>query len=310
MSKIYNGALELVGNTPLVEVKNIEEELGLEARILVKLEYFNPAGSVKDRIAKAMIEDAEEKGLLKEGSVIIEPTSGNTGIGLASIAAVKGYRIILTMPETMSVERRNILKAYGAEIVLTEGAKGMKGAIEKADELAKEIPGSYIPGQFVNPANPEVHRKTTGPEIWKDTDGEVDLFIAGVGTGGTLTGVGEYLKSQNPDVKIVALEPASSPVLSTGKGGPHKIQGIGAGFVPDVLNTTVYDEIFTVENDDAFATGKLLAKKEGILVGISSGAALYGAIELAKSPENKGKTIVALLPDTGDRYYSTPLFTE
>ena len=310
MSKIYNGALELVGNTPLVEVKNIEEELGLEARILVKLEYFNPAGSVKDRIAKAMIEDAEEKGLLKEGSVIIEPTSGNTGIGLASIAAVKGYRIILTMPETMSVERRNILKAYGAEIVLTEGAKGMKGAIEKADELAKEIPGSYIPGQFVNPANPEVHRKTTGPEIWKDTDGEVDLFIAGVGTGGTLTGVGEYLKSQNPDVKIVALEPASSPVLSTGKGGPHKIQGIGTGFVPDVLNTTVYDEIFTVENDDAFATGKLLAKKEGILVGISSGAALYGAIELAKRPENKGKTIVALLPDTGDRYYSTPLFTE
>lgn len=310
MSKIYNGALELVGNTPLVEVKNIEEELGLEARILVKLEYFNPAGSVKDRIAKAMIEDAEEKGLLKEGSVIIEPTSGNTGIGLASIAAVKGYRIILTMPETMSVERRNILKAYGAEIVLTEGAKGMKGAIEKADELAKEIPGSYIPGQFVNSANPEVHRKTTGPEIWKDTDGEVDLFIAGVGTGGTLTGVGEYLKSQNPDVKIVALEPASSPVLSTGKGGPHKIQGIGAGFVPDVLNTTVYDEIFTVENDDAFATGKLLAKKEGILVGISSGAALYGAIELAKRPENKGKTIVALLPDTGDRYYSTPLFTE
>ena len=310
MSKIYNGALELVGNTPLVEVKNIEEELGLEARILVKLEYFNPAGSVKDRIAKAMIEDAEEKGLLKEGSVIIEPTSGNTGIGLASIAAVKGYRIILTMPETMSVERRNILKAYGAEIVLTEGAKGMKGAIEKAEELAKEIPGSYIPGQFVNPANPEVHRKTTGPEIWKDTDGEVDLFIAGVGTGGTLTGVGEYLKSQNPNVKIVALEPASSPVLSTGKGGPHKIQGIGAGFVPDVLNTTVYDEIFTVENDDAFATGKLLAKKEGILVGISSGAALYGAIELAKRPENKGKTIVALLPDTGDRYYSTPLFTE
>ena len=310
MSKIYNGALELVGNTPLVEVKNIEEELGLEARILVKLEYFNPAGSVKDRIAKAMIEDAEEKGLLKEGSVIIEPTSGNTGIGLASIAAVKGYRIILTMPETMSVERRNILKAYGAEIVLTEGAKGMKGAIEKAEELAKEIPGSYIPGQFVNPANPEVHRKTTGPEIWKDTDGEVDLFIAGVGTGGTLTGVGEYLKSQNPDVKIVALEPASSPVLSTGKGGPHKIQGIGAGFVPDVLNTTVYDEIFTVENDDAFATGKLLAKKEGILVGISSGAALYGAIELAKRPENKGKTIVALLPDSGDRYYSTPLFID
>ena len=310
MANIYKGTLGLIGNTPLVEVTNVEKELGLEATILVKLEYFNPAGSVKDRIAKAMIEDAEEKGLLKEGSVIIEPTSGNTGIGLASIAAVKGYRIILTMPETMSVERRNILKAYGAEIVLTEGAKGMKGAIEKADELAKEIPGSYIPGQFVNPANPEVHRKTTGPEIWKDTDGEVDLFIAGVGTGGTLTGVGEYLKSQNPDVKIVALEPASSPVLSTGKGGPHKIQGIGAGFVPDVLNTTVYDEIFTVENDDAFATGKLLAKKEGILVGISSGAALYGAIELAKRPENKGKTIVALLPDTGDRYYSTPLFAE
>ena len=310
MAKIYNGTIDLIGNTPLVEVKNIEKELGLEARVLVKLEYFNPAGSVKDRIAKGMIEDAEEKGLLKEGSVIIEPTSGNTGIGLAAIAAAKGYRIILTMPETMSVERRNILKAYGAEIVLTEGVKGMKGAIEKADELAKEIPGSYIPGQFVNPANPEVHRKTTGPEIWKDTDGEVDLFIAGVGTGGTLTGVGEYLKSQNPDVKIVALEPASSPVLSTGKGGPHKIQGIGAGFVPDVLNTTVYDEIFTVENDDAFATGKLLAKKEGILVGISSGPALYGAIELAKRPENKGKTIVALLPDTGDRYYSTPLFTE
>ena len=310
MSKIYGGALELVGNTPLVEVKNIEKELGLEARILVKLEYFNPAGSVKDRIAKAMIEDAEEKGLLKEGSVIIEPTSGNTGIGLASIAAVKGYRIILTMPETMSVERRNILKAYGAEIVLTEGAKGMKGAIEKADELAKEIPNSFIPGQFVNLENPEGKRKTTGPEIWNDTDGEVDVFIAGVGTGGTLTGVGEYLKSQKPDVKIVALEPASSPVLSTGKGGPHKIQGIGAGFVPDVLNTTVYDEIFTVENDDAFATGKLLAKEEGILVGISSGAALYGAIQLAKRPENKGKTIVALLPDTGDRYYSTPLFTE
>ena len=310
MAKIYNGTIDLIGNTPLVEVKNIEKELGLEARVLVKLEYFNPAGSVKDRIAKGMIEDAEEKGLLKEGSVIIEPTSGNTGIGLAAIAAAKGYRIILTMPETMSVERRNILKAYGAEIVLTEGAKGMKGAIAKADELAKEIPNSFIPGQFVNPANPATHRATTGPEIWNDTDGEVDLFIAGVGTGGTLTGVGEYLKSQNPDVKIVALEPASSPVLSTGKGGPHKIQGIGAGFVPDVLNTTVYDEIFTVENDDAFATGKLLAKKEGILVGISSGAALYGAIELAKRPENKGKTIVALLPDTGDRYYSTPLFTE
>ena len=308
MSKIYNGALELVGNTPLVEVKNIEEELGLEARILVKLEYFNPAGSVKDRIAKAMIEDAEEKGLLKEGSVIIEPTSGNTGIGLASIAAVKGYRIILTMPETMSVERRNILKAYGAEIVLTEGAKGMKGAIEKADELAKEIPGSYIPGQFVNPANPEVHRKTTGPEIWKDTDGEVDLFIAGVGTGGTLTGVGEYLKSQNPDVKIVALEPASSPVLSTGKGGPHKIQGIGAGFVPEVLNTDVYDEIITIENEDAFDEGRRFAVSEGILVGISSGAALKAASILAARPENKGKTIVALLPDSGDRYLSTQLF--
>ena len=310
MSKIYNGALELVGNTPLVEVKNIEEELGLEARILVKLEYFNPAGSVKDRIAKAMIEDAEEKGLLKEGSVIIEPTSGNTGIGLASIAAVKGYRIILTMPETMSVERRNILKAYGAEIVLTEGAKGMKGAIEKADELAKEIPGSYIPGQFVNPANPEVHRKTTGPEIWKDTDGEVDLFIAGVGTGGTLTGTGQYLKEQKSEVKIVALEPDTSPVLSEGKAGPHKIQGIGAGFVPDVLDTKIYDEIFRATNEDAFATAKLLAKKEGILVGISSGASLHAAIEYAKKPENEGKTIVALLPDTGDRYYSTALFTE
>ena len=310
MANIYKGTLGLIGNTPLVEVANVEKDLDLNAQILVKLEYFNPAGSVKDRIAKAMIEDAEAKGLLKEGSVIIEPTSGNTGIGLASIAAAKGYRIILTMPETMSVERRNILKAYGAEIVLTEGSKGMKGAIEKADELAKEIPNSYIPGQFVNPANPAAHKATTGPEIWNDTDGNVDVFIAGVGTGGTLTGTGEYLKSQNPDVKIVALEPASSPVLSTGKGGPHKIQGIGAGFVPDVLNTTVYDEIFTVENDDAFATGKLLAKKEGILVGISSGAALYGAIELAKRPENKGKTIVALLPDTGDRYYSTPLFTE
>ena len=310
MAKVYKGIQELIGNTPLVEAVNLEKKLGLKATLLLKLEYFNPAGSVKDRIANGMIEDAEKKGLLKEGATIIEPTSGNTGIGLAAIAAAKGYKAIFTMPETMSVERRNILKAYGAEIVLTEGAKGMKGAIEKADELAKEIPGSYIPGQFVNPANPEVHRKTTGPEIWKDTDGEVDLFIAGVGTGGTLTGVGEYLKSQNPDVKIVALEPASSPVLSTGKGGPHKIQGIGAGFVPDVLNTTVYDEIFTVENDDAFATGKLLAKKEGILVGISSGAALYGAIELAKRPENKGKTIVALLPDTGDRYYSTPLFTE
>lgn len=310
MGNIYKGALELIGNTPLMEVTNIEKELGLEATVLVKLEYFNPAGSVKDRIAKNMIEDAEEKGILKEGSVIIEPTSGNTGIGLASIAAVKGYRIILTMPETMSVERRNILKAYGAELVLTEGAKGMKGAIDKADELAKEIPGSFIPGQFVNPANPEVHRRTTGPEIWKDSDGKVDIFVAGVGTGGTLTGVGEYLKSQNSAVKVVAVEPASSPVLSEGKGGPHKIQGIGAGFVPEVLNTSVYDEIIKIENDDAFANGKLMAKKEGVLVGISSGAALSAAIQLAKRPENKGKTIVALLPDTGDRYYSTPLFTE
>ena len=310
MAKIYNGTIDLIGNTPLVEVKNIEKELGLEARVLVKLEYFNPAGSVKDRIAKGMIEDAEEKGLLKEGSVIIEPTSGNTGIGLAAIAAAKGYRIILTMPETMSVERRNILKAYGAEIVLTEGAKGMKGAIAKADELAKEIPNSFIPGQFVNLANPATHRATTGPEIWNDTDGDVDIFIAGVGTGGTLTGVGEYLKEKKPDVKIVALEPATSPVLSEGKSGAHKIQGIGAGFVPDVLNTKVYDEIITVENDDAFATGKLLAKHEGVLVGISSGAALWAAIDYAKRPENKGKTIVALLPDNGDRYYSTPLFAE
>ena len=310
MAKIYNGTIDLIGNTPLVEVKNIEKELGLEARVLVKLEYFNPAGSVKDRIAKGMIEDAEEKGLLKEGSVIIEPTSGNTGIGLAAIAAAKGYRIILTMPETMSVERRNILKAYGAEIVLTEGANGMKGAIAKADELAKEIPNSFIPGQFVNPANPATHRATTGPEIWNDTDGDVDIFIAGVGTGGTLTGVGEYLKEKKPDVKIVALEPATSPVLSEGKSGAHKIQGIGAGFVPDVLNTKVYDEIITVENDDAFATGKLLAKHEGVLVGISSGAALWAAIDYAKRPENKGKTIVALLPDNGDRYYSTPLFAE
>ena len=310
MANIYKGALDLVGNTPLMEAVNIEKELGLEATVLVKLEYLNPAGSVKDRIAKAMIEDAEEKGLLKKGAVIIEPTSGNTGIGLAVAATVKGYRIILTMPETMSVERRNILKAYGAEIVLTEGAKGMSGAIAKAEELAKEIPNSFIPGQFVNQANPEAHRRTTGPEIWRDTDGKVDIFVAGVGTGGTLTGVGEYLKSENPDVKAVAVEPASSPVLSTGKGGPHKIQGIGAGFVPEVLNTKIYDEILTVENEDAFATGKLFAKKEGILVGISSGAALHGAIQLARRPENKGKTIVALLPDSGDRYYSTPLFTE
>lgn len=310
MANIYKNTLELIGNTPLVEVTNIEKELGLEARVLVKLEYLNPAGSVKDRIAKAMIEDAEEKGILKEGSVIIEPTSGNTGIGLASIAAVKGYRMILTMPETMSVERRNILKAYGAEVVLTEGSQGMKGAIAKANELAKEIPNSFIPGQFVNAANPAAHRATTGPEIWNDTDGEVDIFVAGVGTGGTLTGVGEYLKSQKEDVKVVAIEPATSPVLSEGKAGAHKIQGIGAGFVPDVLNTKVYDEIITIENDDAFATSKQFGKLEGILVGISSGAALKGAIELAKRPENKGKTIVALLPDSGDRYYSTPLFID
>ena len=310
MANIYQGALGLIGNTPLVEVVNIEKYLGLEAKLVVKLEYFNPAGSVKDRIAKAMIDDAEEKGLLKEGSVIIEPTSGNTGIGLASIAAAKGYRIILTMPDTMSVERRNILKAYGAEVVLTEGAKGMKGAIAKAEELAQELPGSFIPGQFVNPANPAIHRATTGPEIWKDTDGAVDVFIAGVGTGGTLTGVGSYLKEQKPEVKVIAVEPASSPVLSEGKSGPHKIQGIGAGFVPDVLDTSVYDEVFPVQNDDAFAAAKLLAKKEGISVGISSGAALHAAIEKAKLPENKGKTIVALLPDSGDRYYSTPLFSE
>ena len=310
MANYYRGTLGLIGNTPLVEVTNIEKELGLEATVLVKLEYFNPAGSVKDRIAKAMIEDAEERGLLREGSVIIEPTSGNTGIGLAAIAAAKGYRIILTMPETMRVERRNILKAYGAELVLTEGAKGMKGAIEKAGELAGEIPGSFVPGQFVNPANPAVHRATTGPEIWRDTDGRVDIFIAGVGTGGTVTGIGEYLKEQNPNIQVVALEPAASPVLSEGKAGAHKIQGIGAGFVPDVLNTKIYDEVFKAESEDAFAAAKLLARKEGILVGISSGAALHGAIELARRTENKGKVIVALLPDTGDRYYSTPLFTE
>lgn len=310
MANIYKNTLELIGNTPLVEVTNIEKELGLEARVLVKLEYLNPAGSVKDRIAKAMIEDAEEKGILKEGSVIIEPTSGNTGIGLASIAAVKGYRMILTMPETMSVERRNILKAYGAEVVLTEGSQGMKGAIAKANELAKEIPNSFIPGQFVNAANPAAHRATTGPEIWNDTDGEVDIFVAGVGTGGTLTGVGEYLKSQKADVKVVAIEPATSPVLSEGKAGAHKIQGIGAGFIPKVLDTRVYDEIITVDNEAPFATAKMLARTEGLLTGISSGAALYAAIEVARRPENEGKTIVALLPDSGDRYYSTALFVE
>ena len=308
MSNIYQGTLGLIGNTPLVEVANIEKDLGLEAKILVKLEYFNPAGSVKDRIAKAMIEDAEERGVLKEGSVIIEPTSGNTGIGLASIAAAKGYRIVLTMPETMSVERRNILKAYGAEIVLTEGAKGMKGAIAKAEELAKEIPNSFIPGQFDNPANPAIHKRTTGPEIWNDTDGEVDVFIAGVGTGGTLSGTGAYLKSKKDGVEIIGLEPAGSPVLTEGKAGPHKIQGIGAGFIPKTLDTSIYDRVLTVENEDAFAASKLIAKKEGVLVGISSGAALHVAIELAKKPEYKGKTIVALLPDSGDRYYSTPLF--
>ena len=310
MANIYKGTLGLIGNTPLVEVANVEKDLDLNAQILVKLEYFNPAGSVKDRIAKAMIDDAEAKGLLKEGSVIIEPTSGNTGIGLAAIAAAKGYRIILTMPETMSVERRNILKAYGAEIVLTEGSKGMKGAIAKADELAKEIPNSFIPGQFVNPANPATHKKTTGPEIWEDTDGEVDIFVAGVGTGGTITGTGEYLKEKKPEVKIVAVEPASSPVLSDGVSGPHKIQGIGAGFVPDTLNTSIYDEIIKVENEDAFETGRYLAAEEAILAGISSGAALYAAIQLAKREENKGKTIVVLLPDNGDRYYSTALFAK
>ena len=310
MSNIYTSADQLIGKTPLLELVHIEEKEGLEAKILGKLEYFNPAGSVKDRIAKAMIDDAEASGKLKPGSVIIEPTSGNTGIGLASVAAARGYRIIIVMPETMSVERRQLMKAYGAELVLTEGAKGMKGAIAKAEELAKEIPGSFIPGQFVNPANPSVHRATTGPEIWEDTDGKVDIFVAGVGTGGTVTGVGEYLKSQNPNVKVVAVEPAGSPVLSKGTPGAHKIQGIGAGFVPDVLNTGVYDEIIAVENEDAFATGKKIGKSEGVLVGISSGAAVWAAIQLAKRPENKGKTIVALLPDTGDRYLSTPLFAD
>ena len=310
MSNIYTSADQLIGKTPLLELTSIEKEEGLEATILAKLEYFNPAGSVKDRIAKAMIDDAEEKGLLKPGSVLIEPTSGNTGIGLASVAAARGYRIIIVMPETMSVERRQLMKAYGAELVLTEGSKGMKGAIAKADELAREIPNSFIPGQFVNPANPAVHKATTGPEIWEDTDGKVDIFVAGVGTGGTITGVGEYLKEQNPAVKVVAVEPAGSPVLSKGTAGSHKIQGIGAGFVPDVLNTAVYDEIIPVENEDAFAGGKLVGRKEGVLVGISSGAAVWAAIQLAKRPENKGKTIVALLPDTGDRYLSTPLFAD
>ena len=310
MAKVYDSILDLVGKTPLVELKRIEEKEGLQAKLIAKVESFNPAGSVKDRIAKAMIEDAEAKGLLKEGSVIIEPTSGNTGIGLAAVATVKGYRMILTMPETMSVERRNIVKAYGAEVVLTDGTKGMKGAIEKADELAKEIPNSFIAGQFVNPANPATHKKTTGPEIWEDTDGEVDIFVAGVGTGGTITGTGEYLKEKKPEVKIVAVEPASSPVLSEGVSGPHKIQGIGAGFVPETLNTSIYDEIIKVENEDAFETGKYLAAEEAILAGISSGAALYAAIQLAKREENKGKTIVVLLPDNGDRYYSTALFAK
>ncbi|MGO5060708.1 cysteine synthase A [Lawsonibacter sp. LCP25S3_F5] len=310
MSKIYTSVDQLIGKTPLLELTHMEEAEGLEAKVLGKLEYLNPAGSVKDRVAKAMIDDAEQRGALKAGSVIIEPTSGNTGIGLASVAAARGYRIIIVMPETMSVERRQLMKAYGAELVLTEGAKGMKGAIAKAEELAKEIPNSFIPGQFVNPANPAAHKASTGPEIWEDTDGKVDIFVAGVGTGGTVTGVGEYLKSQNPNVKVVAVEPASSPVLSKGVAGAHKIQGIGAGFVPDVLDTKIYDEIIPVENDDAFATGKLVGKKEGVLVGISSGAALWAAIQLAKRPENKGKTIVALLPDTGDRYLSTPLFAD
>ena len=310
MSKVYTSADQLIGKTPLLELTHLEKSLGLEAKLVAKLEYFNPAGSVKDRIAKAIIEDAEASGRLKEGSVIIEPTSGNTGIGLASVAAAKGYRLIITMPETMSVERRQLIKAYGAELVLTEGAKGMKGAIAKAEELQKEIPNSIIAGQFINPANPKAHKETTGPEIWEDTDGEVDIFVAGVGTGGTVTGVGEFLKSQKASVKVVAVEPADSPVLSKGTAGAHKIQGIGAGFVPDVLNTAVYDEVIPVTNDDAFATGKLLGKSEGVLVGISSGAALWAAIELAKRPENKGKTIVALLPDTGDRYLSTPLFAD
>ena len=310
MSKIYTSADQLIGKTPLLELTHLEKELKLEAKVLAKLEYFNPAGSVKDRIAKAMIDDAEAKGALKPGSVIIEPTSGNTGIGLASVAAARGYRIIIVMPETMSVERRQLMKAYGAELVLTEGAKGMKGAIAKAEELAKEIPGGFIPGQFVNPANPAAHKATTGPEIWEDTDGKVDIFVAGVGTGGTITGVGEYLKSQNPNVKVVAVEPATSPVLSKGTAGAHKIQGIGAGFVPAVLDTKVYDEIIPVENEAAFAIGKKIGKTEGVLVGISSGAAVWAAVELAKRPENKGKTIVALLPDTGDRYLSTPLFAD
>ena len=310
MSKIYTSADQLIGRTPLLELTHIEAAEGLDAKILAKLEYFNPAGSVKDRVARAMLDDAEARGVLKPGSVIIEPTSGNTGIGLASVAAARGYRIIIVMPETMSVERRQLMKAYGAELVLTDGSKGMKGAIAKADELAKEIPNSFVPGQFVNPANPDAHKRTTGPEIWEDTDGKVDIFVAGVGTGGTVTGVGEYLKSQNPAVKIVAVEPATSPVLSKGTAGAHKIQGIGAGFVPDVLNTKVYDEVIPVANEDAFATGKLVGHKEGVLVGISSGAALWAAIQLAKRPENKGKTIVALLPDTGDRYLSTPLFAD